>query len=286
MSRGNDWALIQAQFAKLLAGKLSQFGSTTSAELASVISDETGSGNLVFNTNPTFLGNIFVGDTSVSTATQTLQLGNGRTGNGFSHLDLIGDTTYPDYGTRLIRNNTGANASSELDHRGTGTLRIITREAAPLEFLTSGNVRMRIDSAGQVTMPAQPLFSASHTLAINVTGVVLNSSNCFNQIDYNIGSNFVAGTGRFTAQVAGYYEASAHFASITANTINVRIRRNGVANTGPLVEIYNQAGTGSTNNYARAIIFLNVGDYIDFEASRLDTLVGIQHKRFLIRLLQ
>ena len=35
------------------AGKLSQFGATTSAELAGVISDETGSGSLVFATSPT-----------------------------------------------------------------------------------------------------------------------------------------------------------------------------------------------------------------------------------------
>jgi len=35
-------------------GKLSQFAATTSAELAGVISDETGSGKLVFDTSPTF----------------------------------------------------------------------------------------------------------------------------------------------------------------------------------------------------------------------------------------
>ena len=35
------------------SGNLSQFGSTTSAQLASIISNETGSGNLVFSTSPT-----------------------------------------------------------------------------------------------------------------------------------------------------------------------------------------------------------------------------------------
>lgn len=37
------------------SGKLSQFAATTSAELAGVISDETGSGNLVFATSPTLV---------------------------------------------------------------------------------------------------------------------------------------------------------------------------------------------------------------------------------------
>jgi hypothetical protein len=38
---------------EIKAGNLSQFGSTTSAQLASIISNETGSGNLVFSTSPT-----------------------------------------------------------------------------------------------------------------------------------------------------------------------------------------------------------------------------------------
>ncbi|MFA6475724.1 MAG: hypothetical protein WCV88_06085, partial [Patescibacteria group bacterium] len=44
----------------LLQNKLSEFAATTSAELAGVISDETGSGALVFGTAPTFTTNISV----------------------------------------------------------------------------------------------------------------------------------------------------------------------------------------------------------------------------------
>lgn len=149
-----------------------------------------------------------------------------------------------------------------------------------------GNIRIKSSSAGAITMPSNPLFSATDTRALDLTNVVLTSANCYDQVDYNIGSCFNASNGRFTAPVAGYYEASAHFGSPTANTINVRIRKNGAANTGPLVEIYNQTSSGSTNNYARAIIYLAASDYIDFECARLTTLSGIQHKRFLIRLVQ
>jgi hypothetical protein len=44
---------IVAAVNSVKSGNLSQFGSTTSAQLASIISNETGSGNLVFATSPT-----------------------------------------------------------------------------------------------------------------------------------------------------------------------------------------------------------------------------------------
>ena len=51
----------------LTSGKLSQFAATTSAELAGVISDETGSGALVFATGPTFA-------TSINTSSASFNL--------------------------------------------------------------------------------------------------------------------------------------------------------------------------------------------------------------------
>ncbi len=53
-------------------GKLSQFAATTSAELAGVISDETGTGKLVFDTGPTFSGVINVGTAGGTTGAITL----------------------------------------------------------------------------------------------------------------------------------------------------------------------------------------------------------------------
>ncbi len=49
-----------------LTDKLSVFGATSSAELAGIISDETGSGSLVFSASPTFTGNVLVADLSAS----------------------------------------------------------------------------------------------------------------------------------------------------------------------------------------------------------------------------
>jgi hypothetical protein len=79
-----------------------------------------------------------------------LEIGSGGSGNRNALIDLTGDDTYTDFGLRIIRTNGGANAISEMTHRGTGAYRMITFEAAPLEFYTSNAVRMQILSNGVV----------------------------------------------------------------------------------------------------------------------------------------
>jgi hypothetical protein len=80
----------------------------------------------------------------------SIEIGSGRTGSNFAYIDLIGDTTYVDYGFRIIRYNSGANTGSSLTHRGTGAFSLITHEAAPIAFATSNTERMCITSAGDV----------------------------------------------------------------------------------------------------------------------------------------
>lgn len=67
-----DWTVVQRNETGLAVttGKLSQFAATTSAELAGVISDETGSGALVFGTSPTLTTPVIA--SIVNTGTLTL----------------------------------------------------------------------------------------------------------------------------------------------------------------------------------------------------------------------
>lgn len=66
----------------LKASALSQFAATTSAQLAGIVSDETGSGVLVFNTSPTFITPILGIPTSVTLTNATgLPLATGVVGN-------------------------------------------------------------------------------------------------------------------------------------------------------------------------------------------------------------
>jgi hypothetical protein len=79
-----------------------------------------------------------------------LEIGTGTATNQFASLDLVGDATYTDYGLRLLRGNSGANAESNIAHKGTGALSLITEEAAPIVLATSNTERVRIDSSGNV----------------------------------------------------------------------------------------------------------------------------------------
>ena len=79
-----------------------------------------------------------------------IEIGAGRTGNNYAYIDLIGDTTYTDFGLRLIRGNGGPNAVSQLVHRGTGDMYISTQDAAPLYFQTSATTRFYVEATGSV----------------------------------------------------------------------------------------------------------------------------------------
>ena len=91
-------------------------------------------------------GIVSVGDKT--SGTTGIEIGGGRTANGFAYLDLIGDTTNPDYGLRLIRNSGGTNTNSILSHRGTGTLSIGAQDAGSLQFVTTDSARIFITSTG------------------------------------------------------------------------------------------------------------------------------------------
>jgi hypothetical protein len=71
--------------------------------------------------------------------TTVIELGKGQTGNQFAIIDFVGDTTYTDYALRIIRDNTGANADSNIYHRGTGALRLYTVDSAPIDFRVSNS---------------------------------------------------------------------------------------------------------------------------------------------------
>jgi len=118
-------------------------------------------------------GEVRVGDLSSNFA--AVEIGVGRTAAGYAYLDLVGDTTYTDYGFRIIRNNTGADATTVLAHRGTGSLSIATQNTASMQFITQDNsVRMFISSSGNVgigtTAPAAPLHISGNAGILNLEG--------------------------------------------------------------------------------------------------------------------
>jgi hypothetical protein len=115
-----------------------------------------------------------------------LEIGTGTTTNQNALVDLVGDTTYTDYGLRIIRTDAGPNASSELQHRGTGPLLLTAVDAGAIAFNTNNTTRMTIGSEGivQITSP-----SASQTFTVAATNATFASAVLVPQTTRAAGTN-------------------------------------------------------------------------------------------------
>ncbi len=96
----------------------------------------------------------------LGTSDASIEIGPNRSDSGNAFIDLIGDTTYTDYGARFIRANGGANTTTSILHRGTGNLSIKTQDAAALTLVTNDTVKEHssISSGGR--------FLVGHTSAL------------------------------------------------------------------------------------------------------------------------
>lgn len=86
----------------------------------------------------------------LTTQSSRLELGTGRTGDGFALIDLIGDATYTDYGVSLQRGATGANTTSGLYHRGTGALILQATDAGSISLRTNSTTALTVDSSQKI----------------------------------------------------------------------------------------------------------------------------------------
>lgn len=167
-----EWASPAGGGDALVANPLSQFAATTSAQLAGVISDETGTGALVFATSPTFV-NPYLG---------TPLDGNLQFCNGYSYNDL---DDLPNLGTLATQaaNNvaiTGGSISGITDlavaDGGTGASDAATaRTNLGAHPLTIG-VGSALGTSGTVDLDFSTLISTYQTIALtgNITFTTSN----------------------------------------------------------------------------------------------------------------
>ena len=270
------------------SGTLAQFAATTSAQLAGVISDETGSGALVFATSPTLVtpvlgvatGTSFNSITGLSSTTPSA---NGTAAVGTATTTARADHVHPTTGLGLTAsglNQFAATTSSQLagvisDETGSGSLVFAT--SPTLVTPTLGVATATSINKMAITAPA-----TSSTLAV-ADGKTFTVSNTItlagtDSSTLNIGAGGTLGTGAF-ATIANYALLSgATFTGQIQSTLannaatgggqiylngaagnRIDFNTNGVAaptfttrSTGTKIVLYPSLG-GSTTDYALGI---------------------------------
>ena len=121
---GSAWSAVSTASGAVTTGTLAQFATTTSAQLAGVISDETGSGQLVFATLPTFGTSGIKLSGSTSGTTQILSAA--TAGSSVITLPAATDTLVGKATTDTLTNKTltspTINSATENNLTLTGTL--------------------------------------------------------------------------------------------------------------------------------------------------------------------
>lgn len=123
----------------------------------------------------TFLQTVFISPPNPAPA--GLEIGAGTLADAIAYIDLVGDTTYSDFGLRLLR-FAGANTGSEILHRGTGPFVINTPESAVID--------LQVGSVSRLTLSAN---SANIAAGLLFTGVSSPAQITADQIDYAIAAN-------------------------------------------------------------------------------------------------
>ena len=235
---------------------LNQFASTTSSQLASVISDETGSGALVFGTTPTITTSIVAGSSSMDIFNTTATTVNAF---GAATALTIGSTT----GTATIRNATTA-LTGDLQVNGgdltssATTFNMLTATATTVNAFTAATT-LELGAATGTTNVNNNL-TVDLDLAVN-GGDITTTATTFNLVNANATTvNFAGGA---SSVVIGATTSTVRFAddvdvdgnlnvdgTLTITALNNTPIGNTTANSGAFTTLASSGLTTFTNNTA------------------------------------
>ena len=278
------------------ANKLSVFAATTSAELAGVISDETGSGALVFGTSPTFTTGIQSAGTSFSAFTNATNLNIGAsTGNTTinnnaivtGNLTVNGTTTTVNSTTVTIDNNIftlGGDVAPTVDdakdkgiafrwHNGTsakigyfgydrsaGTMIYVPDATIATEVVSGAKGAFDLSATGSINGLTVTASTGTITIANSKTATI-NNTLTFTGTD---SSSVAFGTGGTVVYTSN--KLSVHAATTSAELAGVISDETG---SGALVFGTSPAISGPT--ITNAIIFDQTGIAVGTSAASIDS---------------
>lgn len=253
-------------------------GADSAAEVNVYAFESVSLGGYVPSTGGTFGGNVGVtGNLTVDTNTLFVDATNNRVGVG---------TSSPAYNLQvqavspiIAAQSSGANGTRLLLSAEDGAVYIgntYSSSNVPIIFTqagTSGGVeRMRIDTAGRVTKPAQPSFSAWNLATSSQYATALDTWNTADAglnnwgsprwvTEKNQGTAFNTSNGRYTAPITGTYKISAACTWFLAgNNTYMNILVNG-AQTGTYSVVFGSSVYIPT--VINRVMQLNAGDYIE-----------------------
>jgi len=158
---------------------------------------------------------------------------------------------------------------------GEGIIRTQTNH--PLSFGTNTLERMRIDTAGRITMPYQPAFDVASNAGVT------NAVQTYNVVYLNRGSHFSTGTSRFTAPVAGVYYFNAttiKAGSDTTAVTRVYLRINGSVTYGSRHVRTSEGSSYGTNGVGSWTVNLSVNDYVEVYIGQFGSHASVEYTYF------
>ena len=211
------------------------------------------------------------GDLTVDTSTLHVDSTNNRVGVGTSSPSDVLHVVTPTFGG-LTLECTGATADPTFKFLGdSGNYWSIQQDASQgdsFQFRYNNSEKVRIDSAGRVTTPSQPAFTAQPTTFTGSGGIAGAPTFIFATALLNIGGHFNTSNGRFTAPVAGNYfftfSITASSSSKSARYFRVRLAKNGTRVLNPHNTISDEAGNADYNCIsASGLVAMNANDYVE-----------------------
>jgi hypothetical protein len=209
------------------------------------------------------------------------------------YLDLYNTSTGSSAGAlfRMVTSNaagTGNTTTNIIKYKNSGFL-INNNDTASSNFTAfgvAGAERMRIDSAGRVTMPYQPVISINRTgNALTIAEDDDHFATTSVSIKRQQGITHNTANGRFTVPVGGAYYVHFYSMKNSAGTAYFQVRRNG-AEIG--LRIYDTASSTGWHSYGLGGVYtFAAGDYINLveKSAMTDGSHGVNHSNFTIYLI-